>query len=81
MANVYYPYFYEIFSKFKAIKHKGQDNVPELHNIQRCLNRIEIRAITTSSYHSIFGFLIALKLRDEEIKNEMVAIRQIALTF
>jgi hypothetical protein len=60
---------------FKLDNPKGLQDTPTAHNIKACLNRVEIRAITTSSYHSIFGFLIALKYREEQIKNEMVNIR------
>jgi hypothetical protein len=45
--------------------HKYQEDILTPHNIKAFLNRVEIRAINTSSYHSIFGLLIALKYRDE----------------
>jgi len=50
------------------------------YNIENALNRLKIGAITTSSYHSIFGFLLALGYEIAEIKQEMIRIRDIALT-
>ena len=39
---------------------------------------MKIRAVTTSSYHSIFGFLLALGYSTCQLKNEMTSIREIA---
>jgi hypothetical protein len=51
------------------------------YDANACGSKLTLRAVTTSSYHSVFGVLLALGFDESELKAEMSAIRSLAMTF
>jgi hypothetical protein len=71
LSNNYYAYYYELFEEIK------NDLIPK----DKKISNVNVRAVTTSSYHSIFGFLLALGSSPSDLKSDLMKIRNISLHF